>query len=232
MAAPTLGANATDRLDVVYATDEHVAIRARGDFATLCPEWQVRASGTDGAIDALSPWTLTSASVDFEALGVQPGNVVLLQKPAATFPGGGQLLAVDSVGAGQVVLRRIGEPSGVGQPPAPAGVASATFKVPTMAAQIEEASFQLNCKWSIDDRLPGRASSLVYDLRVLRRACVLHVLYDAYSSELRGEKGDFPVKLQQIANELREVNGIIQLRWGSSGGSTPPTTLFGGRITR
>lgn len=229
---PTLGTNATGFLSTVYATDEHVAIRARGDFVTLCPDWQTTASGADGVIDALAPWTLTSASVDFAAQGVQAGNVILLSRPAATFPGGGQLFAVDAVDAGTLTLRRIGQPTGVGQPPAPAGVADVVFKIPTMAAQIEEASFQLNAKWSIDENLARRAPSLVYDLRVLRRACVLHVLYDAYSSEIRGKDGDFPVKLQQIANELREVNGLIQIRWGSNGEQAPSTTLFGGRLVR
>jgi len=232
MTIPALASNATGLLETVYATDEHVAIRARGDFVTLCPDWQTQAAGADGVIDVLTPWTLSSATVDFAGLGVQAGNVVLLTKPTSAFPGGGQLFAVDSVDVGLVVLRRIGQPSGVGQPPAPAGVTAVSFRVPTMGAQIEEASFMLNCKWSIDPILQRRSPSLVYDLRVLRSACVLKVLYDAYSSELRGPNGDFPVKLQQIANELREVNAQVQIRWGPSGDSAPSTTLFGGRISR
>lgn len=232
MSNPTLAANATGLLSTVYATDEHVAIRARGDFVTLCPEWQTRAAGADGVIASGSPWTLTSASVDFQALGVQAGNVILLQAPKATFSGVGQLLAVESVSAGSATLRRIGEPAGVGQPPAAAGATAVVFKAPTMGAQIEEASFNLNVKWGLDARLAQRAPSLVYDLRVLRRACVLRVLYDAYSSEIRGNDGDFPLKLRQLVAELREVDGLIQLRWGAGGDSQPSTTLYGGRVTR
>ena len=38
---------APDRLAIVYATDENLAIRASGDFAVLCPDWQKLAYGTD-----------------------------------------------------------------------------------------------------------------------------------------------------------------------------------------
>jgi len=86
MTIPALASNATGLLETVYATDEHVAIRARGDFVTLCPDWQTQAAGADGVIDVLTPWTLSSATVDFAGLGVQAGNVVLLTKPTSAFP--------------------------------------------------------------------------------------------------------------------------------------------------
>ena len=61
---------APDLLTTVYATDENIAIRAGGDFAPLCPDWQKLASGSDGVFTAGSPWVLNSPSVDFEAAGV------------------------------------------------------------------------------------------------------------------------------------------------------------------
>ena len=83
-------------LATVYATDEHIAVRATGDFTVLCPDWQRVAAGVDGVFAADAPWTLTSASVDFEAAGVASGHVISLTAPKATFKGSGELLAVDA----------------------------------------------------------------------------------------------------------------------------------------
>src|SRR5690242_11932467 len=110
---------APDRLATVYATDETIAIRASGDFTMLCPEWQKLAYGTDGTFAAGSPWVLTSASVDFAAVGVTAQHVVLLRKPATAFKGSGELLAVDGASSAGLTLRRLGAGPGAGFPPAP-----------------------------------------------------------------------------------------------------------------
>src|SRR5262245_5648288 len=125
----------------VYATDEDIAVRAGGDFILLAPPWQQMAAGTDGVFASGAPWVLTSASVDFQANGVQPNQVVLLSAPRTSFPGGGRLLAIDSVASGAITLRRLHKELNVGQPPAPAaGLTSVAFSVTTLDPQIEEAS--------------------------------------------------------------------------------------------
>jgi hypothetical protein len=225
--------SAPDRLAVVYATDENVAIRASGDFAMLCPDWQKLAAGTDGAFAPGAPWTLTTPSVDFVAAGVTAQHVVLLRKPATAFKGSGELLAVDSASGGGLVLRRLGAGPGTGQPPAPAsGLVGVEFLVATLDPQIEEASFELNRRFGIDPNIAGRAPSDVYDLRDLRQACVLTVLARRYAAEARGPSGDFALKLAQITAELAEVLARLQLRWGQSGTDSNSTNWFSTRLVR
>lgn len=224
--------NATGRLEVVYASDEHVAIKARGDYAALCPKWQTLAAVADGVIDASDHWTVTSAAVDFEARGVAVGNVAVFSKPANLFNGRADLFAVEAVAGPSLTVRRLGEPAGRGQPPAAQGATGIALDVPTMGAQVEDASFALNAKWGIDPAVPGRRPSDAYDLRVLRRACVLRVLYDAYASDLKGENGEFSTKLRQVVSEMREVDGQLTLRWGPKGDSQPPSSIFSMRLVR
>jgi hypothetical protein len=225
--------SAPAQLTTVYATDENIAIRASGDFAVLCPDWQKLAYGADGAFVAGAPWVLTSASVDFAAAGVTAQHVVLFRKPSTSFKGSGELLAVDSATASAVVLRRLGSALNVGQPPAPAGgLAGVEFLIATLDPQIEEASFDLNRKLMIDPNVAGRTPADVYDLRDLRQACVLTVLAQRYAAEVRGSEGDFALKLAQVRQELTEVLARLQLRWGPTGTDTYATNWFSTRIVR
>ena len=217
-------------LSTVYATDENILIRAAGDFAVLCPEWQKLACGADGVLGGESPWLLTSASTDFEANGARPGHVVILRKPTPPFRGSGEPFAVDSVSGNTLTLRRPGRGSGAGQPPpATAGV---EFSIESLDPQIEEASFDLNRRFSIDPAVPARAPEAVYDLRDLRSACVLSVLAQRYAAEARGRDGDFPLKLATVKQELSDVLGRLQVRWGQGGQLQPPSTHFSTRIVR
>jgi hypothetical protein len=225
--------SAPAQLSTVYATDENIAIRASGDFAVLCPDWQKLAYGTDGAFLADGPWVLNSASVNFAAAGVTAQHVVLLRKPSTSFRGSGELLAVDSATSSTVVLRRLGSALNVGQPPAPAaGLAGVEFLIATLDPQIEEASFELNRKLMIDPSIAGRAPSDVYDLRDLRQACVLTVLAQRYAAEVRGNQGDFALKLAQARQELTELFARLQLRWGPTGTDACATNWFSTRIVR
>jgi hypothetical protein len=217
-------------LSTVYATDENILIRAAGDFAVLCPEWQKLASGVNGVIGAASPWELTSASVDFLANGVRPGHVVVLRKPAALFKGSGEPFAVDAVATGAVTLRRPGRGPGAGQPP-PA-TADVDFLIASLDPQIEEASFDLNRRFAIDPTVPCRSPSAVYDLRDLRTACVVSVLAQRYAAETRGRDGDFPIKLTLVKQELSDVLARLQIRWGLGGDAQPPSTQFSTRLVR
>ena len=105
--------------DPIYATDEDIVLRASSDFALLCPRDQKLASGTDGAFDPSDRWCLRSASVDFSAQGVRPGQVVQLLGPPATFRAPGDLLIVAS---GRATTRSScaarGRPLGSGSRPA------------------------------------------------------------------------------------------------------------------
>lgn len=217
----------------VYATDEDVAVRAGGDYVALCPPWQQMALGFDGAFAAGSPWTLTSASVDFQANGVAPNQVVHLTQPKTQFPGGGALLAIDSVSGNSVVLRRLHQDLSIGQPPGPAaGLGGVAFAVHTLFPQIEEASFDLKRRYGIDENMFDRSSNWMYDERDLRIATVLQVLHDRYTAETRGDKGDFALKIARIKNQLDEVLSRVQVRWGPMGNSASPSTVFSCKITR
>jgi hypothetical protein len=217
----------------VFCTDEDVAVRAGGDFVVLCPNWQQMAAGTDGVFAAGFPWVLTSATADFEGNGVQPNHVVQLTGPKAQYPGGGQLLAVDSVSGNSVTLRRLHKDLNSGQPPASAaGLAGVTFAINTLDPQIEEASFDLKRQFGIDENIAYRASTWVYDERDLRIATVLAVLYDRYTAEARTDRGDFARKITLIKSQLEQVLSRVQIRWGPFGNSAEPSTKFSCKISR
>jgi hypothetical protein len=220
----------------VYASDEDILVRAGGDFALLCPPWQQMAAGADGVFAANAPWVLTSASVNFQANGVQPNQVVHLTAPRANFPGGGAFLAIDSVSGGAITLRRPHKDLGIGQPPSPAaGLTSVAFAINTLDPQIEEASYILKRRYAIDDMMGAnvnRQSAWMYDMRELREATVLTVLLQRYTQEQRTERGDFPMKVRQIRQELDDVLARVQVRWGPFGNSAEPSTLFGCKLSR
>jgi hypothetical protein len=224
---------APDVLTTVYATDENIAIRAGGDFSSLCPAWQKLAGGADGVFAAGFPWVLSSPSVNFEAAGVRAQHVVLLRKPATAFRGSGELLAVDGAAGNAITLRRLGTPLNSGQPPAPAaGLEGVDFLIATFDPQIEEASFDLNRRLAIAPEIAGRTPADLHDLRDLRQACVLAVLGQRYAAENRGQQGDFALKLAETKRELAEVLARLQVRWGTGGADSRSTTWLSTRITR
>lgn len=228
-------APAVSRLAQVYCSDENLAVRASGDFGLLTPDWQLLAAGTDGVIAAGNRWLLSSTTVDFAEAGVTDQHVVRLTKPTSAFPGSGQFLAVDSVGTA-IVLRRLGAASAVGQPPAPAaGLTGVAFQIATLDPQIEEESFNLNRRFSIDPNSATRSPSNLLDFRDLRYACVLGVLYKRYAAETRSGAGDFTVKMNEIQNELSEVYGRLTIRWAATSGGdegSQSTNWFSTRLVR
>ena len=151
----------------VYATDEDILVKASGDFMTLAPSWQCMAKGTDGVFQSGQPWVLTSASVNFGSNGVAPNQVVCLSGPKSQYPGGGDLLAIDSVSRhNAITLRRPHKDLNVGSPPAPAaGLTGVTFTITTFDPQIAEASFDIKRRFGIDENITFRDSSWIYDLQ-------------------------------------------------------------------
>jgi hypothetical protein len=217
----------------VYATDEDIAVRAGGDFVTLCPPWQQMACGADGAFAPGLPWVLTSASVNFASNNVCPNQVVWLTQPKSQYPGSGALFAIDSVSGSSLTLRRLHKDLNVGQPPAPAaGLTGVTFTINTLDPQTEEASFDIKRRFGIDENIVDRGSTWIYDLRDLRIATVLSVLADRYTAEVRSERGDFVLKLKRVQRQLDDVLGRVQVRWGPQGNSAEPTTLFSCKLSR
>lgn len=219
--------NLPDQTAPRYATDENLAVAAGADYANLCPASQIMAQGLDGVFANGAPWVLASATVDFAAYGVQPNHVVRLTAPGGSFKGTGQMLAVDSVAAGSITLRRLHKDLAEGMPPAPsAGLTSVAFLIQTFDPQIEEASFALKRRFSIDETIFYRSSTWIYDLRELRMATVWTVLCDRYSQEARTNAGDFPMKYARAKQKLSEVIEQVSVRWGDQGNAQEPTTVF------
>lgn len=230
----------TNRLTTVYATDEHVAIRAAGDYNLLVPEDQVIASGSDGVISSGSLWNLTSATINFANQGLANGNVIKLshQTNRSVYGPAGDRFAVESVSGSTVTLRRLGQPANVGQPAAPtAGLASIIFQACTFYPQIEEASWEINRRYGIDEAsLIGKTPANLADQRDLRALTVLMVLHGLYIAKARGgsaQGGEWWAKVKTVKEELDRVEGRISVRWGSQDAPTHnSTTLFSGRIGR
>ncbi len=216
-----------------YATDEDIAVRAGGDFITLCPPWQQMAAGTDGYFNSGSPWVFNSTATNFQSNNVCPNQVLWLSAPRSQYPGTGQLLAIDSVSGTSLTLRRLHKDLNVGNPPAPAaGLTNITFAINTLDPQTEEASFDIKRRFAIDERIVARSSSWIYDMRDLRMATILSVLYDRYTSEARTERGDFAMKIARIRQQLDDVLARVQVRWGPFGNSAEPSTLFSCKLSR
>jgi hypothetical protein len=221
------------QVSTVYATDESIAVRAAGDFPTLCPPWQYLASATDGVFSSGTPWVLSSASSNFTAAGIAANHVVWLKKTGAYFTGSGVLYAVESVSTTTLTLRMIGQASGVGLAPGPsAGLTSVNFVVPTLYPQIEEASFAINRQYAIDPNITGRAPSNIYDLRDLRMACILKVLLTRLDAEVQQKDTSWSLKREQYGADLSLVMDRLQVRWGPKGLDQAPSSFFSTRLVR
>lgn len=219
----------------VYATDEDILVKASGDFVTLAPSWQCMAKGTDGVFNPAAPWVLYSTATNFGSNGVSPNQVVLLSGPKSQYPGGGDLLAIDSVSADgtNLTLRRPYKDLGIGNPPAPAaGLTGVTFTIQTFDPQTASASFDIKRRFGIDENITFRDSTWIYDLQDLRMAVVLTVLYDRYTAELRSDRGDWVRKMGHIRNQRDEVLDRVQVRWGPYGNSAEPSNIFGCKLSR
>jgi hypothetical protein len=216
----------------VYCTDEDILVRATGDFSTLCPPWQQMAAGTDGVFLSGTPWVLTSTSVNFATQGVAPNQVVWLTGPKTNFPGGGQLLAIDSVSGSSITLRRVYKDLNVGQPPGAGGVTGVTFAVNTLDAQIANATFDIKRRFGIDENIVGRTTAWVYDVQDLRMATILLVLRERYMQEARTDRGDFARKAKTMDVEFQTILDRVQVRWGPLGNSAEPATVFSCKISR
>lgn len=222
---------APSTIAVVYATDEDVAVRAPGDFAALAPESQKLAYGTDGSFDSTG-WILSSATNNFQNMGIASNNVVLLTAPKSAFPGGGEDLAIDSVNGHAITLRRKNQAAGVGYPPGTGSLAGVTFKIKTLYPQLENASFEANRFFGIDPNIAGTAPGDMYDQRELRQFVVLVALQRLYASMMRTNAGDWADKLKQVSEDLANLRSMLTVRWGEIGQGQAARSIFGAQIRR
>ncbi len=222
-------------VQILYATDEDLAIRAPTDFGLLSPRDQKLASGIDGVFDPADRWTMRSLTVDFAAQGVTTGQVVQLIGPVNLFKPPGELLAVASVSPGAVTLRRKGQPAGMGQPPAPAaGLTGVEFLITTLGPQIERASYELDRRYGIDDLVAGHRAADLYDAREVREVVVLTVLqrqYLAMSRDVSSSQDTLAAKAGLLQAELDELLARVVVHW-TVGGTPAATTRFQTRIAR
>lgn len=225
-------APALNGLATVYCSDENIALRAWGDYMAVCPPSQKLAAGSDGVILSADRWTLTSATVDFEAAGIVPGHVVWL-RVGNTFGSQGEIFAVNAVDGDAVTLRRLGQTASVGQPPAPAaGLTGVQFSVLTFGPQIDVASYDANHFFGIDPNSATKYPGRMYDQRELQSYVVLMVLKRAYGISLKQKAEDYALKLAEVSDELNDLTARLTIRWGSDGKSEPPTSIFSTRVRR
>jgi hypothetical protein len=219
-----------------YATDEDVANLAGADFLTVTPDSFKVAAGTDGVFLASDPWTLTSASVDFQAQGVVANMVIQLSQPSGpktVFRGSGDLLAVETVAGHAITLRRVGQALGWGQPPGPAaGLTGVAFLIKTLKGQLDDVSYKLDQQFAVDPALPNRTPGDAYDLRVLRLCTVYQTLVRQYTNGERSGEGDFAKKIEHYEQAYRDEVDTASLRWGPTGQSQQSGTRFGTRLSR
>ena len=249
---------------VVYCSDEDLACRCPGDWWTLCPAWQQLAVGSDGEFAATDLWTLTSESVDFAGQGITVGAIINLSAPRPPFRGTGFLYAVtavagvtadppptyagyyssgywgptdvggDSLAAGSITLRQIGQAGGVGQPPAPiGGLTGVQFEIRTFGPQILSATLDVKHRAGIDENLAVRSSPYLYDPNLnIRQLTVMTVLQRQYANECRTDRGDFALKLRQVEQDLSEAWARFAVKWGNLGQGEAPHTMGNLRVRR
>ena len=195
----------------LYCSDEDLLIAAPGDFGQLVPLAQTIAKATDGVFTATAggSWTLSSASTNFATQYVAVGHVLQIRGPQGVYPAT-DMLAVTSVSGTGIALRRPGMPSGMGNPPGPAaGVTGVTFLVGSLYPQIERASYDLRKTFDLDDLVPGRQFSDMYDARELQEACIALVLSRQYRDMARhvGKMEDF---YEKSKNHQADYMRIVQ----------------------
>lgn len=216
-------------LDTIYATDEDVYVIGASDFGVVAPRSARVAYGTDGSFGP-SGWVFTSASNDFSAQGVAAGMVVKVESGVYVPP---QYLAVETVAATTLTLRRCGLPTGTGMPPGPtSGTSQVTFEVATLQPQIEDAAYTMHQRFGVDPLLPNYRPSDIYDSRPFRRLTIFYVLWHRYTDLTRTDQGDFKLKADFYRLRFEEELAIVTVRWGPTGDLNPPTNKFGMRISR
>lgn len=203
-----------------YCSDEDVAVKAQGDYATLMTRSMRMAYGSDGAFSSGDRWLLTSSSNDFGTQGIPEGAVCMVAKDGK--PDNAALYTVASASSGGLALRGLGLPVGVGLPPGPlSGASGVTFDVKTCLPSIAEQTRILSQLYRVPALNQLQLSS------DFKRACVLLVLIDLFGTQTRsGEKGDdnWGRKMKSAADELAALYAILDRTYGLPAQARRPST--------
>lgn len=206
--------------DKTYCTDEDILIETP-DFGQLVPVDAYDAFGTDGFITTDRPWTLQSSIVDFQALKARPGTIMHLTKAQVFGDDPGEAFAVDSVEAFALNLRRVGKPTGEGDPPGDGvtEISAIGFAIRTLYAQIVKATREIDEDLGLLDYLtddPGRQLSPP-DLALLTDLCICRVLARRYiaishGTEVPGAKEIYESKSVYYDQRYKDVKATLSLR--------------------
>jgi hypothetical protein len=220
-------------LTTVYATDEDVVSLAGADFQVLAGRWFVYASGADGVFSSSDLWTLNSASQNFVTQGLKANMVCQLLGPKPQYQGSGDLLAIETVAAHALTLRRVGQALGIGLPPGPAGgITGVTFLVTSLQRQLEDTAYLLNEQFAVDPNTPNRTPGDIYDQRILRRLTVYQVVYRQYMNLNRSKAGDFADKIDYYRDAYQTELAAAIVRWGPNGQTQQSSTRFSTHLVR
>jgi hypothetical protein len=198
--------------DVYFCEDSDLIEEAPGDYPELLGRGQTYAYATDGVT---ANWTLTSASVDFDARNVFEGAAVVMS-PRGTSASAtlmrmqGDTFLVDSVASAHVLnLRRPGLGSGDGAPPVAASALE--YWVATLRPRIKQESNWVRRQLDFDE-----SGDLVSD-DDRRRLTVYRTLASAYraaSTYSDDNADDFTAKAQEYMDAagflLAELQGRRQ----------------------
>lgn len=221
------------KLTTVYATDEDFASLCGADFQVLAGRWLKFASGADGVFASNDLWTLNSASNNFTTQGLAANMVCQLTGPTSAFKGSGDLLAIETVATNAITLRRLGQALAIGQPPSPAGgLTGVSFLVTTLTNLLEDTSYLLNERFSVDPALPNRTPGDIYDIRIMRLLTVYKVALRQYVNMNRAKAGDFQDKIDYYREAYQSELAAAVLRWGTAGRNQQSTTTFGTKLSR
>jgi hypothetical protein len=219
---PPSGTNtAIEWPDTLYCSDEDMAIYLAEDFGALVPRSIVLSSGTNGVFGSGNRWLLISATANF--INIPSRSVVLLgPEPKAQFGrvATGVPMAINSGSDGGLLLRRLGQPVGYGEPPSPAGgLSSVRFNVYTFRSIIAEYTKEANHRFGINPDIGGRKPSDMAPGSVedLRTWCVLSVALWAYTMANKAEDSDYKLKVGLVAGRLKAVESRLQILWGPKG---------------
>jgi hypothetical protein len=234
--------------DAQYATDADLFDAISADFFLLLPDGLKLATGTDGVIARAEPWTLRSASVDFETRGVEPDHPVQMEAAVQTNTvtysrfGSGEPAFVDEDGVipgtaptGGLILRRPGQVTGVGEPYA--GTATLTgikFTVFTFDRQLRNATTrvrgalrtlasdaELNAALTDDDLVEldvARTAQMLYRSKA-KVTGTAGTGPDEYAGHSNSFRKDYDDKMLEVAARLGLVS-VIETVPGSDGSSS------------
>lgn len=213
--------------------DEDLAVRLGRDYETLTDRSDALAYATDGVLAEAEPWTISSATLDFDAAD-PPARSLLAIQPATQQPGAaavprtpttplgqGDLLVIDSFAGHAATLRRKGKDPGAGRPPCPPGGATGVrFWLPSAEPKIADAARYVGRLFGKDDRTQLGQPDDFFEAVLLR---VRFVLYEAAARQATAgaNKDDWWAKAREAKKELDAELARLATAYGAGPGEGP-----------